>query len=211
MLIILNGQRKSALIVGESCDYICGGGIYSLDLPRRQARLLGRKKWEGGGMRRKDFIKLFGVLPAAFLVPDISSFGQKGYMAVWGAGYRGNDRSLRLGFFNELDEQFFIGYRKVRPDYTTWKEHFKKPIKKPIKKSTRKHQPKDYIEAARSDNLIKTLSADWKDNRKRYNLDKDDSDEWFEWAAHGDLSEYHQRMAEWCEKTAKILRKGSPK
>ena len=33
--------------LGVSSDYICGGGIYSLDLPRRQVRLLGREKWEG--------------------------------------------------------------------------------------------------------------------------------------------------------------------
>jgi len=144
-------------------------------------------------MKRSDFLKGLGVLPAAFLLPQIGQ-GSGEDFRFWGAGYKGYDCSLRLGFYNEADEQFFIGYREVEPDYENWKEHFMKP--------TKKSQPQTYIEAARSDHLIKTLSTELKESGNRYSC----SLPFLKWSNHTDLSGYYSRMAVWCELLAKQFR-----
>lgn len=153
-------------------------------------------------MKRKDFLKSLGVLPAAFFLPSVFN-GRESNMRVWSAGFWGNDKSLTIGGHNELDEQFFITYRKLHPkimipSYESWKEHFDPALSRKFI-----HRHKNYKEAARADWSTKELFDRRRDNIRRFPF-SDGFDITAEDTKHKE--EYFTRMAEWCERMAEQFR-----
>jgi len=156
-------------------------------------------------MKRSDFLKSVAVIPATLMIPPILSSSEED-MRVWAAGFWGNDKSLTIGGNNELDEQFFITYRKLYPDimvpsYESWKKHFIPP-------SAQKFPPRftNYRDAARSDWSCRELVARQRENMRRFPV-RDGFGITEEDTKH--KQEYLERMAEWCERMAKFCRKSA--
>jgi len=152
-------------------------------------------------MKRSDFIKSLGIVPALFLLPKLLPAvlgATKKDEPLYACGFWGNDKSLTIGTHLGGDEQFFITYRKLHdkimiPSYENWKKHFL-PNKKAFA------YPRNYKEAARNDWLTRELVARQREGMKRFPF-REGFGTTEENTRHA--KEYFARLAEWCEMMVK--------